>query len=60
MAGHKPNEKMKKMNGGRIYANKGLYARKTMKGGGNGKMPRYGLFNGGSIVKSSMPIATKS
>ena len=51
---------MKKMDGGRIYANKGLYARKTMKGGGNGKMPRYGLFNGGSIVKNSMPIAPKS
>lgn len=57
MAGHKPNEKMKKMDGGRIYANKGLYARKSMKGGGNGKM-RYGFFNGG--VASAMPKAPKS
>jgi len=57
MAGHKPNEKMKKMDGGRIYANKGLYARKSMKGGGNGKM-RYGFFDGG--VASAMPKAPKS
>ena len=56
MAGHKPNEKMKKVGGGRIYANKGLYARTSMKKGG-GKM-RYGFFNGG--VASAMPKAPKS
>ena len=37
-----------------------MYGRTPMKGGGKNKMPRYGLVNGGNIVKGSMPIAPKS
>ena len=53
MAGHKPNERMKKRGGG---TNRMMYNKGTNKN----KMPRYGLFNGGNIVKGSMPIAPKS
>tara|TARA_R100001015_G_C4419573_1_gene20685 strand:- start:174 stop:338 length:165 start_codon:yes stop_codon:yes gene_type:complete len=54
MGAHKPNERMKKKGGGmgRMMYNKGT----TKKN----KMPRYGLVNGGNIVKGSMPIAPKS
>ena len=57
MAGHKPNERMKKTGGGgmgRMMYNKGTNKNKK------NTMPRYGLFNGGNIVKGSMPIAPKS
>tara|TARA_R100001129_G_scaffold161594_1_gene126584 strand:- start:130 stop:291 length:162 start_codon:yes stop_codon:yes gene_type:complete len=50
MAGHKPNEKMKKMKRKPMMYG----SRKPMK---KGKMPRYGMFDGGQMVKSSMPEA---
>ena len=56
MAGHKPNERMKKTGGG---MNRMMYNQGTNKNKKN-KMPRYGLVDGGNIVKSSMPIAPKS
>tara|TARA_R100001082_G_C4241122_1_gene107384 strand:- start:30 stop:191 length:162 start_codon:yes stop_codon:yes gene_type:complete len=53
MAGHKPNEKMKKKKRTPM-----MYGRTPMKGGGKNKMPRYGMFEGG--VASAMPKAPKS
>jgi hypothetical protein len=50
MAGHKPNEKMKKKKRTPM-----MYGRTPMK---KGKMPRYGMFEGG--VASAMPKAPKS
>ena len=52
MAGHKPSEKKKMMDGGRLYAKEGLYARKPMK---KGKMPRYGMYEGGNVMKVQKP-----
>tara|TARA_A100001391_G_scaffold198313_1_gene179754 strand:- start:599 stop:769 length:171 start_codon:yes stop_codon:yes gene_type:complete len=49
MAGHKPNEKMmKKMGGGRIYANTGLYAKRKMKK------------HGGEVMKGSQPMYSEA
>jgi hypothetical protein len=53
MAGHKPSEKKKMMGGGRLYAKDGVYAkRKPMK---KGKMPRYGMYNGGNVMEVAKP-----